>query len=197
MATDKHSLGAGELFQQIVLQQCTVGDPDTRGKPSVLWPDSLTAASWSAGVATFTVLGPLPATFVAGVTVVVAGCVPAAWDGTYTVTAVLSATRFRAALTADPGTATKLGPVHVDPAPGTLIRCKVENVGGNKVEISRQYAPTATHLITIRYRPIDEIRHRLVYKLGRVFNIGHIDDVEEKHVKLELYCREMKPEGAR
>jgi head-tail adaptor len=81
-----------------------------------------------------------------------------------------------------------------NPATGTLVRCKIEGLpAGRKGEICRQMVPSATHLVTMRYRAgLNEELNRLVFKLGRILNIGWIDDVENMHVKLELTCTELK-----
>lgn len=191
---DPSAIDAGDLFQRIVLQTATGSGPTSRGRPVVRWDDSITAATWSASVATFTIQGTLPGTFVVGVTVVVTGMVPEAWNGTYTVVAVPGAAQFTVALAGNPGGATILGLIQFDPAPGTPVRCKVETPTGRKLEMVRQLVPTATHLVTMRYRALNENLNRLVYKTGRIFNIGLANDVLEKHVMLEVLCTELKPE---
>ena len=77
-----------------------------------------------------------------------------------------------------------------DPATGTLVRCKIETLSGRKLELARQLVATATHRVTMRYRAIDTETNRLVYKTGRVMNIGWQDDVDQMHVRLELLVTE-------
>jgi|SRR6185369_1909792 len=72
----------------------------------------------------------------------------------------------------------------------TDIAAKVETPTGRRMEIARQYVPTATHVITIRGpRSVPIKTSRFVYK-GRVFNIGWMNDVQERHVRLEFICTE-------
>jgi len=67
---------------------------------------------------------------------------------------------------------------------------KIETPTGRKLELARQMVPTATHVITIRGpRTLDLQLNRLAYG-SRVFTIGHVNDVEERHVKLILTCTE-------
>lgn len=188
------NIAAGDLSQQIAIQTMTIGSPGTRGKPAQIWPDTITAASWLAGVATFTVQGALPSTFKIGSTVLISGMTPSGYNGTFSVASVPGANQFTVAIAVDPTAATKLGSIACDPPSGTLVRCKVEPLTGRKLEIARQYVPTASHLVTMRFRTLNENKHRLVYKLGRVLNIGRLVDVEERHVKLEITCTELKPQ---
>ena len=140
------------------------------------------------------------------------------------------------------------------------VSARIETPSGRKLELTRQLVATATHLVTIRYRPgMSEQNHRIasgvmittlngaindstttvivasalaialqqVIQIGaeqmqvtgiagatltvtrgfngttraahatganvlkrRIFNIGWINDIEERHVKLELVCTE-------
>lgn len=71
----------------------------------------------------------------------------------------------------------------------TGVPAKIENPAGRKLEIARQYVPTATTVITMRYRTISEKDNRIVFR-GRTFNIGWANNIEERNVKLELICTE-------
>jgi SPP1 family predicted phage head-tail adaptor len=71
------------------------------------------------------------------------------------------------------------------------VACKIETPNAGKIEKTRQLVPTATHVVEIRYRELDVERHRLKYR-GRIFNIGHQEDVEEQHVRLILTVTELK-----
>lgn len=73
----------------------------------------------------------------------------------------------------------------------TNVACKIETPNAGKIEKTRQLVPTATHVITMRYRTLSEETHRLNYK-GRLFSIGHQEDVEEQHVRLILTVTELK-----
>jgi SPP1 family predicted phage head-tail adaptor len=80
-----------------------------------------------------------------------------------------------------------------DPVAGTLVRCKVETLSGRKGEIAKELVPSATHMVTMRYRAgLNEETNRLVYKAGRVMNINQLNDVGERHVRLEILCTEQK-----
>lgn len=71
----------------------------------------------------------------------------------------------------------------------TNVPAKIESPAGRKLEIARQYVPTATHVVTMRYRCISAKDNRIVFR-GRTFNIGWAHNVEERDVKLELMCTE-------
>lgn len=71
----------------------------------------------------------------------------------------------------------------------TNVAAKIETPTGRKLELARQLVPTATHVITVRYRELDDELNRIAYG-ERVFNIGHQNDVDERHVKLILTCTE-------
>jgi SPP1 family predicted phage head-tail adaptor len=71
----------------------------------------------------------------------------------------------------------------------TCVPAKIESPAGRKLEVARQYVPTATHLVTMRYRQLSAKEHRIVFR-DRVFNIGWVHDIEERNIKLELTCTE-------
>lgn len=73
----------------------------------------------------------------------------------------------------------------------TNVSAKVETPTGRKLELAKQLVSSATHVITMRYRKLDEANNRIAY-CGRVFSIGHQEDVDERHVKLVLTCTELK-----
>lgn len=184
------NLDAGTLRQQIVLQTATVSAPDSRGRPSLVWPWDATAASWATGTATITTAQAHGLAI--GQAVTLTGFTPAAWNGSYVVQSIVSATQFAVVIASNPGTVQALGSAITDPAIGTLVRCKIETPQGRKAEIARQLVPSATHIVTMRYRPFDVNLQRLVYKQGRIFNVGTPIDVEERDVKLELVCTEQE-----
>ena len=142
------------------------------------------------------------------------------------------------------------------------VSCKIETPSGRKLELARQLVPTASHVVEMDYRVIDEENYRLalfspatttlsaginasvtavgvaaaiaipvgaVILIGtekmlvtavsgatltvtrgyesttaatqasgatvrkrRLFQIGHIEDVEERHVKMILTCTELR-----
>lgn len=63
---------------------------------------------------------------------------------------------------------------------------------GRKLEIARQLVSSATHQMEMLYRPLDANIHRINYK-GRIFAIGHVNDVDEMHVKMILTLTEQYP----
>jgi hypothetical protein len=65
---------------------------------------AVTSASWAAGTATL--LTPSPHGFAVGQVVLVSGLIPAAYNGTVTITAVPTTTQFSYALTSNPGAST-------------------------------------------------------------------------------------------
>lgn len=66
---------------------------------------------------------------------------------------------------------------------------KIEALSGRKLELARQLVPTCTHVVTLRYSPLVTVRDRVIYK-GRKLYVGHLNDVEERRVRLELTCTE-------
>lgn len=88
----------------------------------------------------------------------------------------------------------------------TVVRCKIETLSGDKLTVARQLVPDATHQVTLRYRQaLDPYRtakvltlNRLRFKQGSLsagrglLGIGHVNDVEEMHVKLVLTCVEQR-----
>lgn len=68
---------------------------------------------------------------------------------------------------------------------------KVETLSGRKAEIARQLVAQATHLITLRWNGDVTVNDRVIFK-GRTFNVGHLADVDERRIRLELTCTEQK-----
>jgi hypothetical protein len=71
------------------------------------------------------------------------------------------------------------------------VSCALYTPTGHKLEIARQLVSTATHQAEMQYRGLDPNKHRLNYK-GRIFNIGHSNDVDFMHVKEILTMTEQK-----
>ncbi len=83
---------------------------------------------------------------------------------------------------------------HPDRSWSTLhanVSCALYTPTGHKLEIARQLVATATHQAEMQYRGLDPNKHRLNYK-GRIFNIGHSNDVDFMHVKEILTMTEQK-----
>lgn len=184
------NITAGDLRQQCVIQTATVASADTRGRPSLVWPWDATAATWATGTATITTAQAHGLSV--GQAVTLSGFTPAAWNGSYVVKSIVSATAFTVAIASNPQTVQVRGIVVNDPAIGTLVRCKIDTQQARKTEIARQLVPTATHVVTMRYRPFDVDLQRIVFKSGRVLNVASAIDVQERHVRLELVCTEQE-----
>ena len=75
---------------------------------------------------------------------------------------------------------------------GVDVFAKIETLSGEEAEIARKLVPKASHKVTMRYRAFDTEANRLLFK-GRVFNVGHAENVEEMNVALVLTCTEEKP----
>jgi len=73
--------------------------------------------------------------------------------------------------------------------------CSAEiiTLSGNEAEIARQLIASATHRIRIRATRVIQLttKHRISFR-GRIFSIGHIDDVEQMRVWLDLTCSEVR-----
>ncbi len=68
-------------------------------------------------------------------------------------------------------------------------RAKIETVSGRESESARQLYASASHRVTMRYRPGMTPQKRLV--LGsRVLEIGHVDDWEQRGRWHVLLCSE-------
>lgn len=194
---------AGDFNQQIVIQQGKVpSSPDTRGHKNLVWPNLVTGqsgnqltvagAAFVLGQAVLLVVfnGSPPAPLVAGATYYVQSV--ASGGSVVTLAATLGGAVIP--LTNQyTGTAYLFGGV----ASGLTVRCRIDKLNGRKGELARQYMPTATHMVQMRYRDgIDETTTRLVFKQGRIYNIGVVDDVDKMHVRLELTCEELRSKGA-
>ncbi len=69
-----------------------------------------------------------------------------------------------------------------------LVRL-LSNTSGKKMEICRQLVPTATHLVVTHYNPL--LTDRVALRLGtRIFNIGHVDNVDEGNFENQMICIE-------
>lgn len=71
------------------------------------------------------------------------------------------------------------------------VSCWVEPLQGRKLEIARQLVPTATHHVTLRFHDIDA-RDRFNMG-GRVFNVGNINNFEERNIYMVATCTEETP----
>ncbi len=88
--------------------------------------DTISAASWANGVVTVTTLAATD--LQVGSTVNISGMTPAAYNGTFTVTAVPTSTTFTYALTSNPNTATAFGTASVfDTAASTITAASWAN----------------------------------------------------------------------
>ncbi len=89
------------------------------------------------------------------------------------------------------GTSTRGNPDRVWSSWKTNVSIEIFTPTGHKLEIARQLVPLATHVIEMQYRGLDPNKHRINYN-GRIFNIGHSNDVDMMHVREILTCTEQK-----
>ena len=67
------------------------------------------------------------------------------------------------------------------------IPAAIRTLSGNEVEVARQLVAKATHMVNIGFLHKLTVTTKHRFKFGdRIFNIGHVDDVDE--LKLELDC---------
>lgn len=67
----------------------------------------------------------------------------------------------------------------------------VEPLSGREIILAKEIAPTATHLVTMRY--VSGITDKMrVYFGDEVFDINAFVDVLKRHVKLKLYVTEVQ-----
>jgi head-tail adaptor len=62
-------------------------------------------------------------------------------------------------------------------------------LGGRQAEIGRQLVATASHRIVMRHMPGIGPKHRIKFG-SRIFNVGHVRNVEELDNVLEITATE-------
>ncbi len=72
-----------------------------------------------------------------------------------------------------------------------VVRGKISTLGGNEAEQARQLVPQATVEITIRYSSAVKVGDRIT-SAGKTYNIGHINDIDNRRHKMVLTCSEPK-----
>lgn len=65
----------------------------------------------------------------------------------------------------------------------------IESLSGRKAELAKQLVSSATHTVCLRYKPLSVKTHRFNFD-GRIFRIGYISDIEERHRYLECTVTE-------
>lgn len=75
----------------------------------------------------------------------------------------------------------------------TVWAC-VEELSGTEGLSAQQLHASATHKITMRYRPGISAKQRARFR-ERTLEIGHVEDFEHRHVALILTCTEDRPNG--
>lgn len=72
------------------------------------------------------------------------------------------------------------------------IQTSIETLTGRELELARQRYPEATHRLMTWHPgyPINT-KHYLSYRT-RKFEIGHVEDVDERGLKLVILCKESK-----
>lgn len=73
----------------------------------------------------------------------------------------------------------------------TTGKAKIETLLGKELEQARVLVPQATTRITMRYRREIDERCR-IYFGDRIFEIGYINNVEQRNLKLILTCSESR-----
>lgn len=71
----------------------------------------------------------------------------------------------------------------------SIVNASVETLSGRELEIARQVHPEADTKITCRWRPGIRETDRINFA-GRLFNIGWINNIDQRNRYLELYCTE-------
>lgn len=65
------------------------------------------------------------------------------------------------------------------------VRFELQSTGGHEIEVGGSSRAQATFTLTMRYRPGLAPTMRIVMG-GRIFNITHISDLDERHRQLDL-----------
>lgn len=90
-----------------------------------------------------------------------------------------------------PDTVDSLGQQTSDYATVATGKAKIETLLGKELEQARILAPQATTRVTMRYNSvIDELCR--IYFGTRIFEVGYINNVEQRNKKLILMCSEPK-----
>lgn len=72
-----------------------------------------------------------------------------------------------------------------------VIFGKVEPLSDRQVEIARSLVTTATHKINTHWDPTPQEKDRFRTYDGRTFDIGYVQNIEERDVALEIIATEV------
>ncbi len=73
----------------------------------------------------------------------------------------------------------------------TQLRGKIVTLAGTEATEARQLVPQATVQIETRYSALVKVGDRIV-SAGATYNVGHINDVDNRRHKMFLTCSEPK-----
>ena len=74
-------------------------------------------------------------------------------------------------------------------ATGDPVPCEIRTATGRDQVNADQATVILTHVVTMWYQPDLDKTRRLIVE-GRVLNIDHIDDVDNRHIQHRVYCVE-------
>jgi len=63
-------------------------------------------------------------------------------------------------------------------------------LAGEELDKAQQIAQESTHLVTIPYQ-LGIAENMLLFFEGRFFQIKHIEDPDEMHIELRMFCAEI------
>lgn len=73
---------------------------------------------------------------------------------------------------------------------GDPIPCEIRTATGRDMANADQLKVNLTHVVTMWYQPDLNVTQQLVVE-GRTFHITYINDVDNRHIQLKLYCTEV------
>ena len=73
------------------------------------------------------------------------------------------------------------------------VCCSISPLNGKELELARQHVSRATHKVIMRFHPGINSTMRLLF-LDRVFNIGFVQNLDERNFILQLTCTEENPQ---
>jgi SPP1 family predicted phage head-tail adaptor len=72
---------------------------------------------------------------------------------------------------------------------GTPIPCEIRTANGREQVNAEQLKRIVSHVVTMWYQPGLNESQRLIVE-DRVFNITYIDDIDNRHIQIKVYCIE-------
>src|SRR5262245_60840299 len=96
---------------------------------------------------------------------------------------------------ANPATNTFNEQTYADWTTVATVWCSIEPLAGRELFYAGEVTPDATHLVTIRYFRGLTTRHKFLHVdtqtgKNRFFEIENINDIEERHRRMEVLCHE-------